>query len=163
MEDCSSSSALAMELLQSCTKLSLLQWSLMIIQSEVWFSIKMPSCQYMKSHWRNKTFVKSSCLVQPAVRDNSWVSEIMTCDPTLGMRQLFGYVTKGQWHHNQLTWLGDLFTPNIYSRFRHMNTYDKEFMTPRCHRTMSVQLCLIYLYIDGTRILVDGIQNIANK
>ena len=37
---------------------------------------------------------------------------------SLGMRQLFGDVTMGQWRHNQPTWLSNLFITNIYRDLR---------------------------------------------
>ena len=59
----------------------------------------------MSQHWygaiglNHSTSIQDSvCLVHPGVRDKRRVSEIDL--PSLGMRQLFGDVTIGQWRHN---------------------------------------------------------------
>ena len=61
MQDCSNSSALAMELLQSCTKP--LKFHVPFQEaSGAWFNIKMTSYQYRKSHCGDKTILRPSYL-----------------------------------------------------------------------------------------------------
>ena len=44
-----------------------------------------------------------------------------------------------------------------------IDTRDKELLISRCRRSTPVKLCLIYFYIDGTEVFVDGIHNFALK
>ena len=82
-------------------------------------------------------------------------------DPSLGMRAFWRH------HKGPMTWLSiDLIKWPIYPKhwikiYGNINTFDKESITPRCHRYPPVQLCFIYLYIDRTGILVDGIYYFA--
>ena len=43
------------------------------------------------------------------------------------------------------------------ANYVHIDTHDKESMTPMFRRPRLIQLCLIYLYIDVIRDLLDGI------
>ena len=50
--------------------------------------------------------LRKHCLVHPGVRDKR--RESGSIYSSLGMRQLFGDVTMGQWRHNKPTQLSDL-------------------------------------------------------
>ena len=52
--------------------------------------------RYEDFHVKDKMVVRPSCLAHPGVQDKRQVSIY----PSLGMRQLFGDVTMGQWRHN---------------------------------------------------------------
>ena len=76
VQDCSISSALALEILQSCTEPSIyagkirgyagkfvnVKMILVVTQPGPWFNIKIPSYQYRKFHCGDKTVVRSSYL-----------------------------------------------------------------------------------------------------
>ena len=108
----------------------------------------MSSYQYRKSHYRDKTAVRSSCPVHPGVRDKRRVSEIDLSQPR--------HETAFWWRHsgpvtsqltNPIKWRD--YPLQLIGIYVHMNTHNKEYLTHRCRRSTNVQLCLtfcIYLY-----------------
>ena len=102
----------------------------------------------------------SWCLIHQGIQDKHWVSDIDGSQPR--HEAAFWWCRKGP----MMSHLTDLFKGHTYPWhliviYGHINTCDKESMTPRWSRSTPVQLCLIYLYIDGTGVLVDGVHNFA--